>query len=469
LEYNWLSLLPPLVAIALAIASRLVYFSLFFGLWFGWTIINNWNPVSGLASTLDCIIEVFTQKGSVEILAFCLFIGALLSLTQRSGGVKGFVDWIMNTRLIQGRRSANLLSFIIGCLIFIEANINCLLVGSISRPFFDRLKISREKLAYICDSTSAPVCVLLPLNAWGAFILGLLIAQDVKDPLIVLIKAVPLNFYAIATLLLLLIIILTQKDFGPMAKAEKRALLEGKLIRDGAVPMMSAEITSIPPKKGIKVRAYNMIIPIGIMMLMMPVSLYITGEGNILKGSGSRSVLWAISTAILAAIIMYLVQRILSLKEISQLVIEGAAGLMPLILILVLAFALGNTCKVMGTGEYTAKLASFFLSPKLFPALIFFTSCIIAFSTGTSWGTFAIMTPFIVPLSTKMGISLPLLLGAVLGGGVFGDHCSPISDTTIVSSMASASDHIDHVRTQLPYALTAAVFAFMLFILFAFL
>jgi tetracycline resistance efflux pump len=467
LDYNWLSLLPPLAAIALAIASRLVYFSLFFGLWLGWTIINSWNPISGLTGTLDSIIMVFTQKGNVEILAFCLFIGALLSLTQRSGGVQGFVDWIMGTRLIRGRRSANLVSFIIGCVIFIEANINCLLVGSISRPFFDRLKISREKLAYICDSTSAPVCVMLPINAWGAYILGLLIIQDVESPLKMLIKAVPLNFYAIAAIILLLLIILFQKDFGPMAKAEKRALLEGKLIRDGAVPMISKEITSIPAKKGIKIRAYNMLIPIIVMMGMMPVALYITGEGNILNGSGSRSVLWAISAAILIAIIMYLIQRILSLKEISKLVVEGAAGLMPLILILVLAFALGNTCKIMGTGEYTAKLISFFLYPKLLPALVFFTTCVVAFSTGTSWGTFAIMTPFIVPLSAKMGISLPLLLGAVLGGGVFGDHCSPISDTTIVSSMASASDHIDHVRTQLPYALLAGSCAFILFILFA--
>ncbi len=262
MDYNWLSLLPPLAAIALAIASRLVYFSLFFGLWLGWTIINNWNPISGLTGTLDSIIVVFTQKGNVEILAFCLFIGALLSLTQRSGGVKGFVDWIMRTRLIRGRRSANLVSFIIGCVIFIEANINCLLVGSISRPFYDRLRISREKLAYICDSTSAPVCVMLPINAWGAYILGLLIIQDVKNPLKMLIKAVPLNFYAIAALILLLIIILSQKDFGPMAKAEKRALLEGKLIRDGAVPMISKEITSIPPKKGIKIRAERRLLAI---------------------------------------------------------------------------------------------------------------------------------------------------------------------------------------------------------------
>lgn len=467
MHFNWLSILPPLAAIALAIVSRLVYLSLFFGLWLGWTIMNNWNPISGLAGTLDSIIEVFTQKGNVEILAFCLLIGALLALMHRSGGVQGFVNLIVKSRFIRGRRSANLISFIIGVLIFIEANINCLLVGSISRPFFDRLRISREKLAYICDSTSAPVCVLLPLNAWGATIIGLLIAQKVQEPLLVLIKAIPLNFYAITALLLVLIIILFQKDFGPMAKAERRALLEGKLLRDGAEPMISKEITNIPPKEGIESRAYNMIIPIVVMIAMMPLALYITGEGNIVKGSGSRSVLWAISASIIVAIIMYMSQRILSLKDISQLVVKGMAGLMPLVLILLLAFALGNTCRIMGTGEYTAQLASLWLSPKLIPALVFFTACLISFSTGTSWGTFAILIPFIVPMAAKMGVSLPLLLGAVLGGGVFGDHCSPISDTTIVSSMASASDHIDHVRTQLPYALTAGAVAFILFLVFA--
>ena len=309
---------------------------------------------------------------------------------------------------------------------------------------------------------------MFPLNAWGATIIGLLVAQNVEQSLSVMIHALPFNFYAIFSIILVLIIILVQKDFGPMAKAEQRASLEGKLIRDGAQPMISDDVTGIPPKEGVKTRAMNMMIPIFTMIVMMPIALYITGGGDLSSGSGSRSVLWAVSAAIFIATVLYLSQRTLNLKEISQFVIKGMSGLMPLVLILVLAFSLGKTCRIMGTGDYAANLAMVWLSPYFIPALIFITACLISFSTGTSWGTFAIMIPFIVPIALKMDLNLSLLLGAVLSGGVFGDHCSPISDTTIVASMASASDHIDHVKTQLPYALTAGGAALIFFILFAF-
>jgi len=194
MEITWLSLLPPLLAIVLAITTRLIYFSLFLGIWLGWTILSDWNPLNGSLAALDSIIEVFTDKGNAEILAFCLLIGVLLALAQRSGGVKGFLDLILRLKLVRGRRSASLITYFLGLVIFIEANINCLLIGSISRPIFDDLKISREKLAYICDSTSAPVCVMFPLNAWGATIIGLLVAQNVEQSLSIMIQALPFNF-----------------------------------------------------------------------------------------------------------------------------------------------------------------------------------------------------------------------------------------------------------------------------------
>ena len=464
--FGWLSLLPPLIAILLAIKTRQVYFSLLLGIWLGWMIYYQWNPLRGAVGALAACVDVFLNRGRTEVIVFSLLIGALITLTQRSGGMEGFINLVVNRGLIRGRRSAGLFSYIVGFLIFIESNITCLIVGAISRPIYDRLKISREKLAYICDSTSAPVCIMIPLNAWGALVLGLLSEQGVERPVWVLINALPRNFYAIFALLLVLTIVLTQRDYGPMAKAERRARVEGKVLRDGATPMVSTEVIAIERKGGVPPRAYNMLIPIGTMIGMMPLAMYITGNGKITQGSGSTSVLWAVSAAILVACFIYLVQRLLSLAELSELILKGMAGLVPLAFIMVLAFAIGNTCQALGTGEYAARVVSLWLSPWVIPLLIFLTACFISFSTGTSWGTFAILVPLGVPIARQMGIDLSLVVAAILSGGIFGDHCSPISDTTIISSMASASDHIDHVQTQLPYAMTAAVVAVVLFLLF---
>ena len=468
-HFGWLSLLPPLIAILLAIKTRQVYFSLLFGIWLGWMIYYQWNPIRGAVGAVAACVDVFLNRGRTEVIAFSLLVGALITLTQRSGGVEGFVNLMVRRGFIRGRKSAGLLSYIVGIFVFIESNITCLIVGAVSRPIYDRLKISREKLAYVCDSTSAPVCIMLPLNAWGAYVLGLLSEQGVERPIWVMVHALPRNFYAIFALLLVLTIVLTQRDYGPMAKAERRARVEGKVLRDGATPMVSTEVIAIERKDGVPPRAFNMLVPIATMIGMMPLGMYITGKGKITQGSGSTSVLWAVSAAVVVASLLYLVQRILSLAELSELILKGMAGLIPLAFIMVLAFAIGNTCQALGTGEYAAGVVSLWLSPWIIPLLLFLTACFISFSTGTSWGTFAILIPLGVPIARQMGIDLSLMVAAILSGGVFGDHCSPISDTTIVSSMASASDHIDHVQTQLPYALTAAAGAVVLFILFGFL
>ncbi len=250
-----------------------------------------------------------------------------------------------------------------------------------------------------------------------------------------------------------------------MAKAEKRARVEGKVLRDGAEPVVSDEVISIAAKQGIKPNARNMLIPIAIMVMMMPIGLTITGDGNIMEGSGSTSVFWAVTAAIVGAGMLYSVQRLFKLREMVDLFFKGLGGLMPLALLMMLAFAIGDTCSELGTGPYVANLAKTWLNPRFVPVILFLVSGFIAFSTGTSWGTFGIMMPIAIPMVDSMGAHLHATVGAVLSGGIFGDHCSPISDTTIISSMASASDHIDHVRTQLPYALLATLLALIVYLI----
>jgi len=466
--FGWLSILPPLLAIFLAIKTKHVYISLTLGIWLGWTIIRGGNPLAGLIQTVNVLINVFADADNTRVILFSAMIGAIITFTQYSGGMKGFVHWALKKGIAGKRRSAGLLAWFLGFIIFIESSICVLISGAVCRPIFDRMRISREKLSYILDSTSAPKCILIPLNAWGAYVLGLLAAQGETNPLGTFLSSIPFNFYAVLALLLVLFVVLSGKDFGPMKEAEKRVREEGRILREGAEPLVADEVVMMPPKPGIKPRAINMILPVAIMVVMMPAVLFITGEGNLMEGSGSLSVLWSVITALIAGAAAYLIQGIMDLKEITDIFMKGVGGLIPLASLMMLAFAIGDTCEALGTGPFVAQAARSSLPHGIIPAVVFVISGFIAFSTGTSWGTFAIMIPIAVPMISLIGLHPGLLIAAVLGGGVFGDHCSPISDTTIIASMASASDHIDHVRTQFPYALLAGGLALVMYIIFGF-
>ena len=467
MEYGWFSVIPPLFAIALAIKTRQVYLSLFLGIVVGWIIVSGGNILKGFELSLQSIVDVFKDAGNTRVVIFCALVGALISLTQANGGVQGFVDLIQKKNIVNSRKRASIFSFFVGCIVFIESSISCLVTGTIFHPIFERFKISREKLAYICDTTSSPICILIPLNAWGAYVVSLLEKESsyggFRDPVTLFLSTIPLNFYSILSVLFAGFIAFSYKDFGPMRKAEKRSEETGKTIADGAVPMISEEVASLKPKKGIKHKSFNMVIPIVVMILMMPLSLLITGDGNLTSGSGTTSVLWSVLAAIIVAGLISLIQNILTLKEVMDYTLKGISGLVPLAILMVFAFSIGDTCRILGTGVYVASLSKDFLHPSVIAPILFVTSCFISFSTGTSWGTFAIMIPIAVPTATYSDASLPLTLAAVLSGSVFGDHCSPISDTTIVSSMASACDHIDHVRTQMPYAVLIAFLSALLF------
>ncbi len=370
MEFGWLSIIPPLFAILMAIKTRQVFLSLFLGILAGWIIISGGNILKGFELAIQSIVDVFQDAGNTRVVIFCALVGALISLTQANGGVQGFVDFIQKKNIVTSRRRASVFSFFVGCVVFIESSISCLVTGTIFHPIFEKFKISREKLAYICDTTSSPICILIPLNAWGAYVVSLLEKESafggMNDPVSLFLSTIPLNFYAILSVLFAGFIAFSYKDFGAMKKAERRSEELGKTIADGAVPMISEDVASLKPKKGIKHRSFNMIIPILVMIIMMPVSLLITGNGSITSGSGSTSVLWSVLAAIIAAGSISLIQRILTLKEVMDYTLKGISGLVPLAILMVLAFSIGETCRTLGTGIYVVLHQYYSLLPVSF-------------------------------------------------------------------------------------------------------
>lgn len=457
-DASWYSILPPIIAIILAIWSKQVILSLFAGIWMGFTILSGFNPITGVAASLDGIINVFGDAGDARVILFTLMIGALIATIEESGGVRGFVHYLESRKWVHNGKRAQWLAWTTGIIIFIESNITLLVAGSISRPLFDRYKISREKLAYLIDATSAPVCAMIPLNAWGAVLIGLISATSVENPLQMFIASIPYNLYSIAAILLAAFVIARNFNIGPMKKAEERTQ-GGEILWPGATPLLDVSAEQEPDDGSPIPSAAFMILPLVGLILMMPIGLYVTGDGDMIKGSGSVSVIWSVAFAQLISWVMILAKGGSSVNDLMRTFMKGAGGLLPIAAILLLALALGDVAKLLGTGPYVAGIVGDNLPNFMLAPLVFITSAFIAFSVGSSWGTFAIMIPIAVPIAVTLGLHVPLFLGAAISGAIFGDHASPISDTTVVASMASATDHIDHVRTQLPYALLAAAIA----------
>lgn len=468
-DFGFWSLIPPILAIGLAIRTKQVVFSLSLGILVGYLIIEQGNIFSGFLATIGAFVEVFQSKGNTRTIILTLIIGALIQLIKYSGGINGFIGWVQKKLSgksnLKGKIQAT--SALTGFLIFVESNISILTVGTIFRPLFDKHKIAREKLAYLADSSSAPSCILFPLNAWGAYVMGLLFVYEQVDPFKTLVYSIPFNFYAILTLVFVFWLAFSGKDFSTM----KKVVEEHKERETTKTPTTEEEISS----------PLNMIIPILIMVISMPFFLVNSGWdpafvgslgdkiwNSISNGSGSESVLNACFLAFISAAIMYGFQKKITIKSFIDESFKGMNDMVVMAILMVLAFAIGNLCNELGTGIYVSRVTSSWLLPEVAPALIFIISSFIAFATGTSWGTFAIMISIAVPLCFSIDGNLYLIVAAVLGGGVFGDHCSPISDTTLIASVASGCDHIDHVRTQLPYALFTGGTAIVLYLISGF-
>ncbi|MCZ6507572.1 MAG: Na+/H+ antiporter NhaC family protein [Acidobacteria bacterium] len=484
----WLSVLPPLIAITLAIVFKDVLLALFLGIFSGALCLFGWNPLTALARTVDRFIApAITDSGQARILVFTLMLGGMVGLVTRSGGTQGIVASM--SRYATNARRGQIATWLMGILIFFDDYSNSLIVGSTMRPLSDRLKISREKLAYIVDSTAAPVASIVPFSSWIGFEVGLIAAALTALELpynayATFIASIPFRFYPIFALVLGLTIAISGRDFGPMRKAEQRARRTGKLMDDDAVPLADYQAEQLAPPEGTPLRAINAFLPILAIIVVTLIGLYVTGRAGldradypslgewlrqIMSNADSyKALLWASLSGVILGAALPLLQKILTLRQTMSAMVEGFKSMLLALVVLTLAWSIGAVCTELHTADFLVRLTGGFLAPQWVPALVFFLSAALAFATGSSWGTLSILMPLVIPIAHAVAgqsgwaVGSPayttMLVGtisSVLAGSVWGDHCSPISDTTILSSTASGCDHIAHVKTQMPYALAA--------------
>lgn len=451
---DWLTILPPVLAIIVAVWKREVILALTVALFTSETLQSSFNPLTGFFATITRITGVFSVTSNTEILLFSLLIGALLALMRRSGGVSAFVDLLLARNIARTPRSTGMLTTGLGIIIFIESYLSVLASGIFAQSLFDRFRMSRARLAYIIDSTCSPVSVLILLNGWGAYILGLLDGYGLDNPMSVMLASIGLNFYPLLTLGIVIYTCWTGTTLFSLASYEAHAEHQ--------------EQTGFQDQDQKDGKARFFIVPLVLLVLGFTGFMLYTGGGNLIAGSGSSSVLYAVLLAIAAILLLLSLEGSRSYKELVDIGYQGMGELLPVVTIILLAFALGGSMQALGTGPFIAGMISEALPFWLIAPVVFITAGIISFTTGTSWGTFGILIPVAIPIALVNDMSPALLLAAVLGGGVFGDHCSPISDSTVLASLAAGCDHLDHVRTQLPYALLAGALSLPLFILFSF-
>lgn len=481
---SWISILPPVIAIGLALLLRQVLISLLAGVWLGAAFLAG-NPLTGILRTLDTyIVGALADADHVAVVLFSLLLGGMVGIISRSGGTAGLVQGL--TKWCHTTRSTQLAAWMMGLVVFFDDYANSLVVGPSMRPLTDRMKISREKLAYIVDSTAAPVASIAVISTWIGFEIGLIAdafrALGVEaNAYWIFIQTLPYRFYAVVALGLVAMVAFMQRDVGAMRRAEMRARTTGKVLRDGAIPLADFDRLERDRPKSSPAPASFAWIPVVTFIVVAMIGLWY--DGTIALGAGAplyqiigaaspfRTLLWASFSAVLAAAALPLVSKRMKLSAVMDGFLSGVQSMNIAVIILILAWALGQVCKDMGTAAFVVRVIEPVLSPHLLPAVVFITAAVISFATGTSWGTMAILMPIAVPAAHQMiggdvtgaqftpHVAHLGTIAAVLTGSIFGDHCSPISDTTILSSMCSGCDHIDHVRTQMPYALSAALIA----------
>ncbi|HMA76589.1 MAG TPA: Na+/H+ antiporter NhaC family protein [Candidatus Krumholzibacteriaceae bacterium] len=482
-----LSIIPPIIAIIFALAFRQVVVALFAGVWIGSFILSGYRPISSLFDIISHYIPQTLAGPSegidhISIIIFTLLLGGVVGITSRMGGMRGIVNTV--SKLATTARRGQFTVWLMGIMIFFDDYTNTLVVGNSTRPLTDKLKISREKLSYIVDSTAAPITCLAVITSWIGFQISLLgqafnsIDID-RNPLTAFISSLPYSFYPILALLFVLFIIYTKRDYSLMYKAEMRARKTGKLSSDTAQPASTLDSENISMAENARPLFANGIIPIATVIAVSFAGLVLTGKASLAEaGSASSNIfeaikesdsftalLWGSFSGCVTAAALALSQRLLTLNETIEALVNGIKSMMPAILILVLAWCIGKICSELHTADFLVNSLSEVISVRYLPMIVFILAMGISFSTGTSWGTLSILTPIVIPMvyGTAKIAGLegaefnPILfssIAAILSGAIFGDHCSPISDTTIMSSMASGADHVDHVKTQLPYALT---------------
>ena len=464
------ALIPPIMAISLALITKEVYSSLFLGILTGALLNADFSPVATLEQTFPKgIMTVLADKWNVGILVFLVILGTMVQLMNRAGGSAAFGTWASNR--IKSRAGAQLSTMLLGCLIFIDDYFNCLTVGSVMRPVTDKHKISRAKLAYLIDSTAAPICIIAPISSWAAAVSGFVKGGN---GISIFIQSIPFNFYALLTLLMMVLIIFMKLDYGPMLLHENNAH-QGDLFTTGKGRQDSTE-----SKKEEKVgHVSDLVIPVVFLIIGCVIGMIYTGgffQGKsfidaFAASDASVGLVMGSSIALFITIAYYLVRQSLTFSECMDCLPDGFKQMVPAMLILAFAWTLKSMTDSLGAATYVAGLMEHSAGGLMgfLPAIIFVVAVGLAFASGTSWGTFGILIPIVVSCFQELDPQLMIIsISACMAGAVCGDHCSPISDTTIMSSAGAQCEHLNHVTTQLPYALTAASVSFFTFLVAGF-
>lgn len=464
------ALVPPIVAIALALLTKEVYSSLFIGILAGGFLYSGMNFEKAMNHIFeDGIIAVLSDESNVGIIIFLVILGIMVCLMNRAGGSAAFGQFAAGK--IKGRVGAQLTTVFLGVLIFIDDYFNCLTVGSVMRPVTDKFKVSRAKLAYLIDSTAAPICIIAPISSWAAAVTGFV---EGEDGFTLFLKAIPYNFYALLTLVMMVGLIILKIDFGSMKKHEKNAV-NGDLFTTSGRSYESVEEAIVNPKGTVA----DLIIPILALITCCVIGMLYTGgffDGVDFITAFSESdadlgLTYGSFFGLIITIVLYKIRGVLSFKECMDCVPEGFKSMVSAILILTFAWTLKAMTDSLGADVYVAGLVTSGAEKLLnfLPAIIFLVGCFLAFATGTSWGTFGILIPIVVAVFQNTNPELMIIsISACMAGAVCGDHCSPISDTTIMASAGAQCEHVNHVTTQLPYALTVAAISFVTYLVAGF-
>ena len=466
------ALTPPIIAISLALITKEVYSSLFLGILTGAMLNADFHPVEGLNQLFpNGIMAVLADKWNVGILVFLVILGTMVQLMNRAGGSAAFGEWASGR--IKGRSGAQLSTMLLGCLIFIDDYFNCLTVGSVMRPVTDKHKISRAKLAYLIDSTAAPICIIAPISSWAAAVSGFVKGEN---GISIFVQSIPFNFYALLTLLMMVFLIFLKVDFGPMLLHENNAR-QGDLFTTGKSKQTISEGQGQDVRR--VGRVSDLVIPVVFLIVGCVVGMIYTGGffagksfvDAFAASDASVGLVMGSSVALVMTIAYYLMRQSLSFSECMDCLPEGFKQMVPAMLILAFAWTLKSMTDSLGAATYVGSLMANSADGLMafLPAIIFVVAIGLAFASGTSWGTFGILIPIVVSCLQSVDLQLMIIsISACMAGAVCGDHCSPISDTTIMSSAGAQCEHLNHVTTQLPYALTVASVSFLTFLVAGF-
>lgn len=478
-DYGYWVVLPPLVAILLCFITKQVVVSLFVGILTGGMIIGGGNPLTGLEYSLNTLVGSVADEWNATILLFTLLMGSGIAFIWKLGGSRAMADWAM--RKIKTRKGVGIGTYLLGLLIFFNDGVNTAIVGNVFRDVAKAKRVSTEKLSYLLDSTAAPVATFF-ISDWIAFQVGM-INSGLEGAGITSIsafagylKSVPFNIYCILTVIFVGFIAFTGRDFGPMKKAEARAQATGELVREGGQPMMDVG-SELGEPLDVKPILLNMVLPIVVLIGVAMFGFYWTGrEGTTLmeilgNSDPSKALFWGAFAMTTTGVFLALGQKAMDFKEVMDTMMDGFKLMLIASFILVLAWTLGTVTKDMKLADFLITMIGDNVSYAYIPAIIFILGMIISFGTGTSWGTMTILTPIAIPLAYQMTGSVDAAMamaGVVFSGAIFGDHCSPISDTTVLSSIFAGADHMDHVATQVPYAATVAGVSLVMFLAYGF-